>query len=261
MDLDLSGRVIVITGASAGIGRSTALALGAEGATVVLGARTAETLAATEEHIRDAGGEAFAVTGDLVTTDGAQALAETAIDRFGRIDGLVTSVGSTPLGGFTDVDDAVWHQAFEMKFLATVRAIRAVLPHLEATGSGRIVVVSGNTAHEPSPDMLTSGAINAALGSLVAGLSRHVAPTGIGVVAVAPGPVRTARYEGLLAAVMADRSLDREAAAAQVAARIPTGRVAEADDIGSLIAYLLSPLAAHITGTSVSVDGGQTWPR
>jgi 3-oxoacyl-[acyl-carrier protein] reductase len=258
---DLTDRVIVITGASAGIGRATALELAEEGARLVLGARRAEALDAVAEAARSAGAEVVTHASDLITTEGAEGLVAVAADRFGRVDGLVTSIGSTTLGRFTELTDEAWKRAFDMKFLATTRAIRAALPQLRSSGQGRIILVAGNTVLEPQPDLLTSSVINAALSSLAGGLARELAADGIGVVTVHPGPVRTGRLDGLIDSVSRRLQLDEEAAARQVASQALDGRVGEPSEVAGLIAYLLSPRAAHITGTSVVIDGGQTWAR
>lgn len=261
MDLGLKGRTVVVTGASAGIGQATSLALAAEGCRLAAGARNGERLEALAADVRDQGGEVVTVTGDLTEQARVQHLVDAARDTFGGVDALVTCVGSTPVGDFDDLTDDVWQQAFTMKFLATVRAVRAALPALRAADGGRVVVVGGNTAQEPTPWMATSGAMNAALGNLVATLARQYGPDGVGAVCVNPGPVRTARYDGMHGTVMRRESLDAEAAARHIVAAIPDGRIAEPAEIGALIAWLASPRAAHLTGTTVVADGGQSWAR
>lgn len=261
MELALRDRVIVITGGSAGIGRASAIELAREGARVVVGARDAEGLADLEKEIRDRGGEVVAVTGDLVEQQGVDALVDTGVDGHGRVDGLVACVGSTPVGDFDELTDDVWQRAFTMKFLSTVRAVRRVLPEMRRRGEGRIVIVAGNSAHGPTPWMATSGAINAALVNLTSNLAQQYAPEGVGVTCVNPGPTGTARYDGMRSAVMNREGLDEESAAAWIRARIPDGRVGEPEEVARVVAFLLSPSASHISGTSVVVDGAQTYVR
>lgn len=261
MDLGLAGRVTVITGASTGIGRAAALAVAAEGGRVAIGARRGDALEAVAEEIRGRGGDALAVPGDLVARAGVARLVDEAGARWGSVDALVACVGSTPLGGFDTLDDQMWQRAFETKFLASVRAVRAALPWFRKRGAGRAVLVVGNSAVSPSAGMVTSGAVNAALANVVAALARDLGPEGIGVVGVHPGPTDTARFEGLRALVARERGLAESAAADWVRTTIPTGRVGSPAEVGQLIAYLVSPLAAQLTGTSVVIDGGQTAGR
>lgn len=260
MDLGLAGRLAVVTGASAGIGRATALALADEGAALLVAARDAARLDLLEGEARERGAaEVTAVAGDMTAADGLDRL-RAAVDSRAPW-ALVTCVGSTPLGDFDEVDDDTWSRAVEMKFMATVRAIRAVLPSMRRAGGGRIVLVAGNTALEPDPWMVTSGAMNAALGNLAATLGRQLAPEGIGVVAVHPGPTRSARYDSLEASVTARFQGDVAAARQHLRALSPRGVPAEPEEIGAAIGYLCSPKAAHLTATAVGIDGGQSWAR
>jgi 3-oxoacyl-[acyl-carrier protein] reductase len=251
----------VITGASAGIGRATALALADEGAALLLAARDEQRLAAVADEATERGAaEVTTVAGDMTAAEGLGRLRD-SVGSTGGAWGLVTCVGSTPLGTFDEVDDDVWARAVEMKFMATVRAVRAVLPALRRSGGGRIVFVAGNTALEPEPSMVTSGAMNAALGNLAATLGRQLGPEGIGVVSIHPGPTRSARYDALEASVAARLGGDGEAARAQLLSRIPRGAVAEPGEVAGAIAYLCSPGAGHLTGTGIGFDGGQSWAR
>lgn len=258
MDLQLSDSVVVVTGGSSGIGRASALQLAAEGASVVVGARGREKLDALATEMNAVGGEHLTVPGDLMEDAGMAALVDAARERFGRIDALVAAVGSTPLGDFDELDDEIWDRAFRGKFLASVRAMRAVLPDMRRAGRGRIVVLAGNTAHAPSSWMATSGAMNAALVNLVNGVAQQVASDGIGVNCVSPGPTSTSRFEGMRAAVMRRQNVSEDAAAALIIGGIPAGRVADPEEIASLIAWLVSPRSSHLNGTNVVMDGAQT---
>ncbi|MPZ59855.1 MAG: SDR family oxidoreductase [Propionibacteriales bacterium] len=259
MDLLLDDHVILVTGATSGIGRSTALELAGEGARVVAGGRDEERLTLLRSELDSIGADHLVVPGDLTTVEGLAAFTAAPLERHERIDGLVATVGSTPLGDFDAVDDEVWQLAFTGKLLASVRAVRAVLPHLRRRGSGRILVVAGNTAHAPDPAMLTSGAMNAALVNLVAATAQHIAREGLGINCLSPGPTNTARYAGMLAALMRREGVTEEAAADTIRSAIPAGRVAEPDEVAKLAALLVSPVSAHINGTNVVMDGAQTW--
>lgn len=261
MDLQLQGRLVVVTGATAGIGRATAAALAREGAALLLGARNPERLAEAAQEARDAGAaEVHTVSADLTTPDGIAALTQEA-KGIGELHGIVTCVGSTPLGTFDELDDETWQRAFDMKFLSTVRAVRSLLPLLKRDGTGRIVLIGGNSALAPDPWMATSGAMNAAMGNLAATLGRQLGAEGIGVVCVHPGPTRSARLDGLVDSVAERRSLSPAEAEQWITDRVPRGALAQPEDIGAAVAYLCSPVAAHISGTTVSIDGAQSWAR
>jgi len=258
VDLQLSDSVVVVTGGSAGIGRATALELAREGASVVVGARSKDALDSLAEELAAIGGDHLTVAGDLTSVDGVTALVEAARSHGGRIDGLLASVGSTPVGDFDEVDDETWQRSFDGKFLASVRAVRAVLPDMRARGAGRIVVVAGNTAHGPGSWMATSGAMNAALVNLTASTAQHVARDGVGINCLSPGATDTARYQGMRATVMRREGLDEQAAGERIRAGIPAGRVADPAEVARVATVLLSRTTAHVNGTNVVIDGAQT---
>lgn len=259
MDLLLAGRLVAVTGAGAGIGRAVALELAAAGARLVLASNEPNELAEAAEQVRAAGSpQVDTVVGDMTAPAGLAALREVA-ERQGGLAGLVACVGSTPIGTFDEIDDDVWQVAFTTKFLASVRAMRVAAELMRAGAGGRIVVIAGNAARDAPTGMVTSTAINAALSGLVASAGRLLATEGIGVVGLHPGPTRTARYDSLVAYQAAAAEVDGATAAAELAARIPVGHPAEPGDIATAAAYLVSPRAAHIVATCLTVDGGQTW--
>lgn len=258
MDLGLGGRVVAIAGAGVGIGRAVALEAARGGASVVVGARDREALLEVTDAVRALGGRAGAAVGDLATDEGVNELVRVTVETFGRLDGLVCCVGSTPLGDFAAVTDHQWRQAFEMKILATIKAIRVARPHLAASGAGRVVVITGNASRTRLPFLLTSTVMNAGLESMVASLAGQLAGDGIAINAVSPGPVDTRRYEGLVEAVAAHSDLDPSSARRHIEDSMPTGRICQPEDVARLVAYLVSPSAAAVTGATYVVDGGQS---
>lgn len=261
MDLGLSGRRILITGASAGIGRATALLLAAEGARLVLGARRASTLEETAEEARTRGAQATCLAGDLVEEGVLEALTALARESYGGIDGLVCCVGSTPLGDFGSLDDSTWQTAFDTKFMGAVRAIRSTIPDLRRADRARVVIIGGNSTYNPTPVMTTSSVMNSALGALASVLARTFASEGVGFVCVDPGPTKTARLDGLTAALSRTTGLDKSETEATLLAQIPSGRFTTPEEVANVVAMSLSPLQSQVTGTRLVIDGASTWVR
>ena len=259
MNLGLQGRTVVVTGASRGIGRAVALAAADEGANLALGARTASDLDRVAEEASDRGVRTTVEYGDLTDASAVDRLIHRAREEFGAVHGLVTCVGSTPLGSFSSLTDEVWVSAVTTKFLATLRAVRAAIPALRAGGGGSVVMLAGNSSHAPDPTLVTSAAMNSALVGVMGALAREMAPLGIAVNCVSPGPVATGRFDALLAAQARDTGMDEDAVRHQIVSNIPRGVIAQPSEVASVVACLLSPRWAHVTGENVVVDGAQTW--
>jgi NAD(P)-dependent dehydrogenase (short-subunit alcohol dehydrogenase family) len=258
MDLKLEGKIALVTGASRGLGAATARLLAAEGARLALSARNADTLEATAADIRTASGaEVATVAQDLTEPGATDKVAAAALDAYGRIDILINSAGAARGGGFWDSPDEVWEQSLALKFFATMRMIRAVLPTMRTQKYGRIVTIVGNGGNQPGPRALPGASANAALLALTSGLAREIAPDGIFINAVNPGPTMTDRWTTL----MADRSRQTgqsvEALQAEIEENIPLGRFGDPDEIARAVAFLASDCASNITGTSILCDGGE----
>jgi NAD(P)-dependent dehydrogenase (short-subunit alcohol dehydrogenase family) len=260
MDLHLKDDVVVVTGASKGIGLAIVDAFAREGAHVVAGSRstTAELEGLTETY------GVTAVTVDLSTADGPNALVRHAVERYGRVNVLVNSLGAaTPRSGFLDVDDAEWQRIFDLTLFSAVRASRAALPHLLGAGRGAIVNIGSINARLPYTMVVDYSAAKAALTSLTKSLSEEFAPRGIRVNAIAPGPVRTPFWTapgGFADAAAAQAGTTAQEAMDVVVPQsmgISTGRVTEPHEVADLAVFLASPLAGNITGAEFTIDGGQ----
>ncbi|MET8249075.1 oxidoreductase [Streptomyces sp. NPDC005202] len=261
MDLNLTGRVAVVTGGSKGIGLAVAEALGGEGASVVVGSRT-ETPQVTA--LRERYDVSF-VPVDLGDAGGAGALVQAALNRHGRMDILINNLGATtPRSGFLDIDDSEWTRTFDLTFFSAVRVSRAALPHLLADGGGAIVNISSVNARLPFPMVVDYSAAKAALSNFTKALSEEFAPRGVRVNAVAPGPVRTPFWTdpgGFADAVAAGAGSTAQEVLDEVVPRqmgISTGRITEGKEVADLVVFLASPRAANITGAEFVIDGGQT---
>ncbi|MFI5972368.1 SDR family NAD(P)-dependent oxidoreductase [Streptomyces sp. NPDC051452] len=260
MDLQLTDRVAVVTGASKGIGLAITEAFAREGARVVAGSRSVTPeLAALQEKY-----PVSAVPGDLSSADGPQTLVRSAVDEHGRVDILVNGLGAaTPRPSFLDIDDGEWRRIFDLTLFSAVRASRAALPHLLESGGGSIVNISSVNARLPMPMVVDYSAAKAALASLTKSLSEEFAPRGVRVNAIAPGPVRTPFWTapgGFADATAAEAGTTAQEAMDVVVPRgmgISTGRVTEASEVAYLTLFLASPLAGNITGAEFTIDGGQ----
>jgi 3-oxoacyl-[acyl-carrier protein] reductase len=259
MDLGLAGKVALITGASKGIGAATAHALAAEGVKLMLAARSDERLARLAKELETHHGAAARYwAGDLRAPDAAIQAVEATVTAYGRIDMLVASAGASQGGLFWEIPDQVWEDSLSLKFMATVRTLKAVIPVMRSQGSGRIVVVAGSTGKQPSPRLLPGAAANAALLVVIKGLADEVAADGIVINAVNPGPTRTERWTGLMQAAADARGVAPADIEDSYIRDIPMGRLAEPDEIARLITFLASGAAGNMTGTSVTADGGWT---
>lgn len=257
MDLELAGKVAVVTGASKGIGLAVTRALVAEGALVIAGARTAGALAELE------GVTPVAV--DLTEPDGPARLVAEAVDRHGRLDVLVNNVGAAHirLDGFLALSDADFAATFELNFYATLRATRAALEVMAGQGAGRIVTVcSVNAFFEPDGGVVDYGAAKAAVLNLHKSLAQEFGPQGIGVNCVSPGPVATDLWigdHGVAATVAAATGTDADTARDQVLAGIgglATGRLTTPDEVAAVVVLLASDRVANVTGSNYVIDGG-----
>lgn len=254
MNLDLAGKIILLTGATGGIGAAVAQTLAAEGAQLALQGRSADRLDALARALPGSGHRGFAV--DLAPQDAADELVSRVLAAFQHIDVLVACAGATRGGRFADLDDAAWKANLEVKLFATLRTLRAVLPQMRARRRGRIVLVVGNSAREPDPTMLPGAVANAGLLALTRGLALEIAQDGIFLNAVNPGPVRSERWTTMMQAEAARTGRTVAEVEAPHLARIPLGRLATLDDVARHVTFLASDAAGHMTGTSVLVDGG-----
>jgi NAD(P)-dependent dehydrogenase (short-subunit alcohol dehydrogenase family) len=257
VDLGLAGSVALVTGASKGIGLAISRALVAEGAHVVAGARepSEELTALVDEGLADF------VEVDLASPGGPADLVAGALARHQRLDVLVNNVGgaATRTGGFLSVTDDEWLFSITLNLMAAVRTTRAALVPMLDSGKGSIVTTSSVNAFLPDPNVIDYSAAKAALSNFCKSLSKEVAPHGVRVNTISPGPVATDLWlgaGGVAATVARATGADPEDVAAGAAAQSVTGRFTTPEEVGHLVAFLAGSAASNITGADFTIDGG-----
>ena len=254
MDLELTGKVAVVTGASKGIGLAVVRTFAAEGARVVAGARTVDALGGLDGVL------SFEV--DLAKPGGPEQLVDEAVDRHGRVDVLVNNVGGVRLrlDGFLQVSDAEFEESLQLNFFSAVRATRAAVAAMLPGRGGTIVnVVSVNAFFQPDGLVIDYGAAKAALLNVAKALSQELGPKGIRISSVSPGPVETDLWlgeHGVAATVGEATGVDPSAVREQAMAAIPSGRFSKPEEVATLVALLASPRTANVTGANFVIDGG-----
>ncbi len=252
MDLELKGKVAVVTGGSQGIGKATALRLAAEGANVVIAARGREALDQTTAEIRAAGGSVAAVQADVSRAEDCARLVEEALKAFGRLDILVNNAGTSATGPFEAATDEVWRTDFDLKLFAAIRLARLAIPHMQRQGGGRIINITNIGAKQPRAKSMPTTVTRAAGLAFTKALSKEFAAQKILVNTVCIGLVRAAQHDRK--AAKAGVPLDEHYAG--MAKDIPLGRVGRAEEVANAIAFLASGAASYITGSSLNLDGG-----
>lgn len=264
MNLGLSGRACVVTGASRGIGRATARMLCAEGAKVLLVARYEKQLLEAADEGAAAGeapgGRAESLVADVTDPNAAELIVREADDRLGQVDVLVNNAGTARWRDLDDVPEEDWYAAWELNVMAPLRLMRAAAPGMRGRGWGRIVNVSSSAGKRPSASMPEYSVAKAAELSLSRLFADRYAPHGVLINAICPGPVKSELWMdegGLLdqSKEMAGHS-SREEALEEAGSKRPIGRLAEPEEIAGAIVFLCSEHASYTAGAAWSVDGG-----
>jgi 3-oxoacyl-[acyl-carrier protein] reductase len=242
-----------------GIGKATALALAAEGCSVAICARSKETLAeAADEIARRTEVPPIVVQADCAMPTDVRRMVGEVLERSGRIDILVNSIGATRSGNFLQMSEDEWRDSLELKLLGVVHCCREVIPHMQRQRWGRIVNLIGHRGRQPDPKAMPAGVANAGLISLTKALADEFAPDGILVNGVSPCPVETRRLDYTVRAKASLLNISEEAAREQLRSEIPIGRFAQPQEIAALIAFLVSEQNSYITGATINIDGGAT---
>ncbi len=255
-ELDLSDRVALITGSSAGLGFAAAEALAARGARIALSSRGGSKLEAARARLGAAGVEVVAVPADVRQLEELEELVNEVEDGFGPIDILVPNGGGPVVKPALELDDGDWQAAFPLALLFVPRLCRLVLPGMIRRGWGRVVVINSVSARQPIAGLALSNALRPAVLGYLKTLALEVASNGVTVNAVLPGYTRTDRQIELAEMRSEQTGESFESILEAPAADTAIGRLAEPEEIGEVIAFLCSPAASYLTGQSIAVEGG-----
>lgn len=259
MDLGLTGRVAIVTGASEGLGLATARLLLQEGASVAICSRRREAIAdAARQLIAETGGNVIGFAADMSKLADIQQFVHQVVEHFGRIDILVNNAGSSIFATFFDIPDENWTTDITTKLIGYVRMCREVIPVMRQTGGGRIVNVAGNAGKQPLTYHMPGAAANAGILNFTKSLSEQVAADGVVINAVAPGPIETGRMLKTFVRLAHDSGSTLDEARLEYAKDLPLRYIPGPDEIANTIVYLASPRAAYMTGTCITIDGGIT---
>jgi 3-oxoacyl-[acyl-carrier protein] reductase len=260
MNLGLKGKVALVAAASRGLGRAVAEELAAEGASLVICARNAETINRAASEITQAtGADVLALAVDVSNADDVTRLVQASIERFGRIDILVTNAGGPPAGQFENLSREQWEAATRLTLYSAIELTRHVLPGMKERRWGRILNITSIAVKQPVDNLILSNSLRAAVTGFARTLANEVASYNITVNNILPGYTRTERV-GELARMMSEKEgISPAEFTARWEREIPMRRLGEPREFAALAAFLVSERASYITGTSIPVDGG--WIR
>jgi len=257
MDLQLKGKVAIVGGASKGLGRACAQVLAEEGVNVALCSRSQKDLDLAAKEIRESTGtDPMVFAGDLDRHETIRALVALTVERYKRLDVLVSNSGGPPLSYAQAANEEQWATAVQRSLLFFARMARESLPHLKASGTGRIINILASTVYQPIPNLALSGATRMGVVAFAKSLADEVGRDGILVNNVCPGSILSERMLSNVTARAKEKGMPLEAALAERAAETAVGRIGEPRELANLVAFLASPCSSYITGTTVRVDGG-----
>jgi 3-oxoacyl-[acyl-carrier protein] reductase len=260
MDLGLKDRVALVAASSRGLGRAIAAELAAEGVSLILCSRDEDAVQEAAREITErTGARIFAAQADVSRRENIYRLVKDGLERFGRIDILVTNAGGPPAGSFETLDPGTWDAAYRLTLQSAVELTRCVLPEMKRQRWGRILNVTSIAVKQPVDSLMLSNSLRSAVTGFARTLANEVAAYGITVNNILPGYTRTERVVQLNEATSKREGIPVDEARARIEQQIPMGRMGEPEEFAALAAFLASERASYITGQSIAVDGG--WIR
>lgn len=257
MELGLKGKTALVCAASQGLGFAVASEIAAEGASVVICSRREASLNAAADTIRsETGADVFAVPADVSVAADIERLVAAAIDRFGKVDILVTNSGGPPAGPFDSLTPKAWDDATRILLTSVIDLSRLVLPGMKGRGWGRILNVTSIASKQPVDNLMLSNSLRAAVTGFAKTLANEVADTGVTVNNILPGYTLTERLDELIDFLAEKESLNANEIRGRWEAEIPMRRLGDPKEFAALAAFLVSERASYITGSSIAVDGG-----
>jgi 3-oxoacyl-[acyl-carrier protein] reductase len=254
MELGLSAKAAIVTGASKGLGRAIARELAGEGANVALCSRDAGEIEAAADELRATGRTVYAQAADVTDPAAVTDFVERSAQALGGLDILVNNAGRAHPGTFETLSDADWQADLDVKLFSMIHCSRAALPHLRARGGGRIININAVFGKYPDPAFFATSVNRAACLSFTKALAIELAPDGILVNSVNIGYVETPQWERIHERRAPD--LLREEFLRRTAADVPLGRFGTPEDVSAVVAFLASERAGYLTGASIDVAGG-----
>jgi 3-oxoacyl-[acyl-carrier protein] reductase len=248
--------VAIVTGASQGIGRATAVRLAKDFSGVALAARNGDALKEVAAEVNSHGAEPLTVALDLHSRESAEALVKRTLDRFGRIDALLNIAGAVPQIDLFEMTDEQWRDGLELKFHGARRLTLLAWDALKAS-KGSVVLISGSAALDPKPGFAAVAAINAAIIALAKAFAEQGIKDGVQVNSVVPGPVMTNRRKSFMEKWARSNEMTVEEATKKFPAEAGISRYGKPEEVADLMAFLVSPAAKWLTGSSIRIDGGE----
>ncbi|OUL25091.1 3-oxoacyl-ACP reductase [Nostoc sp. RF31YmG] len=256
MDLQLNGKVALVTAGSKGLGKATARQFAYEGTKVAICARSELVDKAAVEIESETGTQVLAVRADVTKPADIERVISTTVEKFGGLDILVTNAGGPPAGTFDDINVAAWEAAINLNLLSAVHLVKSALPYLRQSSAAAILTITSTSTKQPVQNLVLSNSIRLAVIGLTKTLSQELGSDRIRVNSILPGWTYTERVEELINARIAKSGTTKEAEIAAINANIPAGRMGKPEEFANVAVFLCSPAASFVNGVMLQVDGG-----